>query len=335
MVCVLYCRTGSNSPDALSEGFVNYQKGAPATSQAASHAPTVSHQTIQESMRLMLLVRAYQVNGHLKSKLDPIGIDNRKVPIELDPALYGFTEADLEREFFIGTWRMKGFLSEDRPVRKLKDILQRLEESYCGSIGYEFMHVPDRDRCNWLRERIETAEKRTYSKNRKTRILCHFGLGARCRAYSAVRLDQCVGRAQDRLAWSTMFENFLSTKYTAAKRFGLEGGESLIPGMKAMIDRAAELGVESVVIGMPHRGRLNVLGNVVRKPLAQIFSEFQGGVRPNKDGGYTGSGAPPRVFPLLCLLPLALPPFGSAWIWVPGCTVNDPLTTRASFAQAT
>ena len=73
--------------------------------------------------------------------------------------------------FFIGTWRMKGFLSEERPVRKLRDILKRLEESYCGSIGYEYMHVPDRDRCNWMRERIETAEKRTYSKKRKTRIL--------------------------------------------------------------------------------------------------------------------------------------------------------------------
>jgi len=257
---------GSTSPDALSEGFVNYQKGqAPALAYPSAAGAALSHQTIQESMRLMLLVRAYQVNGHLKSKLDPIGLDNREIPIELDPALYGFTEADLDREFFIGTWRMKGFLSEDRPVRKLRDILQRLEESYCGSIGYEYMHVPHRDRCNWMRERIETAEKRTYSKKRKTRIL-------------------------DRLAWSTMFENFLSTKYTAAKRFGLEGGESLIPGMKAMIDKAAELGVESVVIGMPHRGRLNVLGNVVRKPLSHIFSEFQGGVRPNKDGGYTGSG---------------------------------------------
>jgi 2-oxoglutarate dehydrogenase E1 component len=94
----------------------------------------------------------------------------------------------------------------------------------------------------------------------------------------------------DRLAWSEMFENFLSTKYTAAKRFGLEGGETLIPGMKALIDRAADLGVESVTIGMPHRGRLNVLGNVVRKPLEQIFSEFQGGVKPSKEGGYTGSG---------------------------------------------
>ena len=97
-------------------------------------------------------------------------------------------------------------------------------------------------------------------------------------------------RMLDRLAWSEMFENFLSTKYTAAKRFGLEGGETLIPGMKALIDRAADLGVESVTIGMPHRGRLNVLGNVVRKPLAQIFSEFQGGVKPSKEGGYTGSG---------------------------------------------
>jgi len=216
-------------------------------------------------MRLMLLVRAYQVNGHMRSNLDPIGLDKRPRVIELEPSLYGFTEADLDREFFLGTWRMKGFLSEDRPVRKLRDIVKRLEEAYCGSIGYEYMHVPDRDRCNWLRERIETATKKSYSADRKKRIL-------------------------DRLAWGTMFENFLSTKYTAAKRFGLEGGETLIPGMKAMIDKAAELGVESIVMGMPHRGRLNILGNVVRKPLSHIFNEFQGGVRPDKEGGYTGSG---------------------------------------------
>jgi 2-oxoglutarate dehydrogenase E1 component len=124
------------------------------------------------------------------------------------------------------------------------------------------MHIPDRARCNWIRERVETAEPPNFSPARKRHIL-------------------------DRLAWSEMFESFLAAKYAAAKRFGLEGCETLIPGMKAMIDRAAELGVESIVMGMPHRGRLNVLANVVRKPMAQIFSEFTSGVRPVGGEGAT------------------------------------------------
>lgn len=235
------------------------------TGQAATNVG-LSGQTIQESMRLLLLVRAYQVNGHMKAKLDPLNLDDRKMPMELDPALYGFTEADLDREFFLGVWRMSGFLSENRPVQTLRAILSRLEQAYCGTIGYEYMHIPDRDRCNWLRDQIETQFPGKYGPSRKTVIL-------------------------DRLMWATDFENFLSQKWTAAKRFGLEGCETLIPGMKELIDRAADRGVENIVIGMPHRGRLNVLGNVVRKPLRQIFSEFSGGIKPVEDaGGYTGSG---------------------------------------------
>jgi len=250
-------------------------------------------EAIQKSMRLLLLVRAYQarahtsagalracspltrppllplaqVNGHSLANLDPLGLDNRPAPIELDPALYGFTEADLDKEFFIGTWRMSGFLSEERPVQTLRQVLSRLKQAYCGSVGYEYMHISDRNQCNWLRERIETPTQRAYSKRRKLIML-------------------------DRLAWADLFEAFLSNKYSAAKRFGLEGAETLIPGMKELIDRAAELDVSSIVIGMPHRGRLNVLANVVRKPLSQIFSEFAGGVRPSGEGPgvYTGSG---------------------------------------------
>ena len=115
----------------------------------------------------------------------------------------------------------------------------------------QYMHIPKRDQCNWLRERIELAGPFQFSTDDKKLML-------------------------DRLAWSDMFETFLANKYAAAKRFGLEGAESLIPGMKALIDRAADEGVHNVVIGMPHRGRLNVLGNVIRKPLRQIFTEFAG-----------------------------------------------------------
>jgi len=226
----------------------------------------ISGQTIQESMKLMLLVTAYQVNGHLKAKLDPLGFHQRQVPEVLKPEFYEFSEEDLDREFFIGVWKMSGFLSENRPVQTLRSILNRLEQTYCGSIGYEFMHIHDRDKCNWLRERIETPSPMEYSKERCKVML-------------------------DRLAWSTQFENFLATKWSTAKRFGLEGCEALIPGMKEMIDRSAALGVENIVMGMAHRGRLNVLGNVLRKPLRQIFSEFSGGAKPPVENElYVGTG---------------------------------------------
>ena len=227
-------------------------------------------QTIQESMRLMMLIRSYQISGHSIANLDPLALDEREMPISLDPSLYGFTEDDMDRDFFIGTWKMKGFLSEDRPVQTLRQILTRLKETYCGTVGYEYMHIQDREQCNWLRAKIETERKKQYSPERKQIIL-------------------------DRLAWGELFEGFLSNKYSAAKRFGLEGCGSLVPGFKEAIDKAAELGVEAITIGMPHRGRLNVLANVVRKPLQTIFNEFKGGPKlvdelPNTESQYTGSG---------------------------------------------
>eukprot|EP00955_Chlamydomonas_euryale_P119126 366573-Chlamydomonas_euryale.AAC.54 len=158
---------------------------------------------------------------------------------------------------------------EDRPTATLRHILKRLRETYCSTIGYEYMHINDTEKCDWIRNKIETIEPPKYSQKEKLQIL-------------------------DRVAWSELFERFLANKYSSAKRFGLEGGETLIPGMKTMIDQAADLGVENVVIGMPHRGRLNVLANVVRKPMRQIFSEFTG--KKLDVGGtsgaeeYTGSG---------------------------------------------
>ncbi|KAA3481792.1 2-oxoglutarate dehydrogenase, mitochondrial-like [Gossypium australe] len=256
-------RAWEADPNSVDESWDNFFRNF--VGQASGPAG-VSGQTIQESMRLMLLVRDYQVNGHLKSKLDPLGLEEREVPDELDPAFYGFTESDLDREFFIGVWSMSGFLSENRPVQTLRSILTRLEQSYCGSIGYEFMHIEEREKCNWLREKIETPTPMHYNKERRVLIL-------------------------DRLMWSTQFESFLATKMKTAKRFGLEGGETLIPGMKEMFDRAADLGVECICVGMSHRGRLNVLGNVFRKPLRQIFSEFDKNSKFEDESGlYTGTG---------------------------------------------
>ncbi|KAK6143283.1 hypothetical protein DH2020_023631 [Rehmannia glutinosa] len=256
-------RAWEQDPNSVDESWDNFFRNF--VGQATT-SPGISGQTIQESMRLLLLVRAYQVYGHMKAKLDPLDLEERPIPDDLDPALYGFTEADLDREFFVGVWRISGFLSENRPVQTLRAILKRLEQAYCGNIGYEYMHIADREKCNWLRDKIETPTPTQYSRQRRGVIL-------------------------DRLIWSTQFENFLAAKWTAAKRFGLEGCETLIPGMKEMFDRSADLGVESIVIGMSHRGRLNVLGNVVRKPLRQIFSEFSGGTKPVDEVGlYTGTG---------------------------------------------
>ncbi|KAE8712103.1 2-oxoglutarate dehydrogenase [Hibiscus syriacus] len=256
-------RSWESDPSSVDESWDNFFRNFVGQ---ASGRDGVSGQTIQESMRLMLLVRDYQVNGHLKSKLDPLGLEEREIPDELDPTFYGFTDTDLDREFFIGVWSMSGFLSENRPVQTLRSILTRLEQAYCGSIGFEFMHIEEREKCNWLREKIETPTPMHYNKDRRFVIL-------------------------DRLMWSTKFESFLATKMKTAKRFGLEGGETLIPGMKEMFDRAADLGVECIVVGMSHRGRLNVLGNVFRKPLRQIFSEFDKNSKFEDESGlYTGTG---------------------------------------------
>lgn len=251
-------------PEAVAQAYDAYEKGE-VTSPLAQAA--VSNQTIQESQKLLLLVRAYQILGHHAADLDPLGITEVEKRPELDPATYGFTEADLDREFFIGIWNQEGFLSEQRPVRTLREILTRLRETYCGTIGYEYMHIPDREKCNWIRARIETPDVEEFSQAKKLNVL-------------------------DRLTWSERFESFLNNKFTAAKRFGLEGCESLVPGMKALIDRSAELGTESIVIGMPHRGRLNVLANVMRKPMEQVFSEFAGKSPTAADGNetYMGSG---------------------------------------------
>jgi len=257
-----------NSPSDISQAYSSWKDGS-----EVSLSSDASHQTIKESMKLLMLIRAYQVTGHAVADIDPLKMMDRVRPDSLNPSNYGFTEQDMDREFFVGTWKSTGFLAEDVPMRTLRDIISRLEETYCGTIGYEYMHIPDMEKCNWIRARVETLEKKKYSKKRKLHLL-------------------------DRIAWSEMFESFLANKYTAAKRFGLEGAETLIPGMKALIDRSAELGVTDVIIGMPHRGRLNVLANVLRKPLPEVFCEFKGNkpdeAKPegiqNENEAYTGSG---------------------------------------------
>lgn len=235
-------------------------------SQTVSTGPVYSSAQIsefKEQTQIVNLIRAYQKLGHMAADLDPLNMEAKKSMPELDFRTYGFTDADLDREFNVGDKLFGGFLSIGRPKITLRNLLQRLDETYCSKIGVEFMHMQSLEQLNWIRDKFETVEHYKYSTEERVVIL-------------------------DRLMWATKFERVLATKFSSLKRFGLDGCEALIPGIKALIDRASDLGIEHIVMGMPHRGRLNVLANVVRKPLAAIFHEFTGGSALKDE--YTGSG---------------------------------------------
>ena len=220
---------------------------------------------VTNHLKVQLLVRAYQARGHHKARTDPLGIRGEAEafgyhrPKELELDHYQFTEADLDKEFALGPGILPRFKTETREKMTLREIRDACERLYCGSYGVEYIHIPDRDMCDWVRNRLEIPQPFKYSVDEKRRIL-------------------------DRLIWSSSFEAFLATKYPNDKRFGLEGAETLVPGMKALIDRSVDYGVKDIVIGMPHRGRLNVLSNVVRKPNESIFSEFGGSAEPSDEG---------------------------------------------------
>jgi 2-oxoglutarate dehydrogenase E1 component len=231
----------------------------PGTAAAGRGSEVMNH------LKVQLLVRAYQARGHHKAKIDPLGIRSQadlfgtSKPKELELDRYGFTEKDLDAEYTLGPGILPRFINEGREKMSLRDIIAACERLYCGSYGVEYIHIPDREQCDWIRDRVEIPQPYKYSTDEKRRIL-------------------------DRLIWSSSFESFLATKYPNDKRFGLEGCESLVPGMKALIDRSVDYGVKEIIIGMPHRGRLNVLSNVVRKPNESIFSEFGGSADADDEG---------------------------------------------------
>ncbi|PWW77299.1 2-oxoglutarate dehydrogenase, E1 component [Tuber magnatum] len=220
---------------------------------------------VTKHLKVQLLVRAYQVRGHHKANIDPLGIRSgaelggASQPRELDLDHYQFTEKDLDDEYTLGPGILPRFAVDGKEKMTLREIIAACERTYCGSYGIEYVHIADRDQCDWIRERVEIPTPWEYDNHEKRRIL-------------------------DRLIWSSSFESFLSHKYPNDKRFGLEGCEALVPGMKALIDRSVDHGVKDIVIGMPHRGRLNVLSNVVRKPNESIFSEFGGTAEPSDEG---------------------------------------------------
>jgi len=220
---------------------------------AADSSPIAS-----DSLGLSYLIHSYQVRGHEKANLDPLGLHSyrKAIPNELDYKFHGFTDADLDRKLnLLGTSSggNTGFLDilGHRPSVTLRQVVNNLEKTYCSTLGVEYMHMGSKEKCNWIRSQVESPKWMAFNKEKKLHIY-------------------------ERLTFADYFEKFCGNKFNTAKRFGLEGGESCIPGLKCMIDRGSELGLESFVFGMPHRGRLNVLTNVMRKPMPQIFKEFQG-----------------------------------------------------------
>ena len=204
-----------------------------------------SKQASQDSVRAIMLIRAYRIRGHLIADLDPLSIQEKKEHAELRPETYGFSKKDYNRKIFLD-----GVLGLE--YADLNQILKILKKTYCSTIGYEFMHMSDPEEKAWIRNRIEGPEKNiTFTTNGKKAILN--------------KIIQAEG-----------FEKYLHVKFVGTKRFGLDGGESLIPALEQIIKKGGNLGAKEIKIGMPHRGRLNVLANVMGKPFRAIFSEFFG-----------------------------------------------------------
>ncbi|XP_058835200.1 2-oxoglutarate dehydrogenase complex component E1 isoform X3 [Topomyia yanbarensis] len=218
----------------------------------------IDDKLIDDHLAVQAIIRSYQSRGHLVADIDPLGILNSDIQRDPEHNLRAnekvtrtymqFEEADMDRMFKLPSTTFIGGKEKFLPLR---EILSRLERAYCNKIGVEFMFINSLDQCNWIRERFETPNIMTYTNEEKRLILA-------------------------RLTRATGFEAFLAKKFSSEKRFGLEGCEIMIPAMKEVIDVSTKLGVESIIMGMPHRGRLNVLANVCRKPLNQIFSQFAG-----------------------------------------------------------
>lgn len=217
-----------------------------AQAQGIALSPTASIRATQDSIRALMLIRAYRVIGHLAADLDPLGLADRRVHRELMPETYGFTDADLDRPIFID--RVMGL-----NMATMREILAILRRTYCRQIGVQFMHITDPAQKGWIQKRIEGVEKDI-----------NFTVEGR----------KAILR---KLIEAETFEKFCDLKYTGTKRFGLDGGEAMVPALEQIIKRGGHLGVKEIVMGMAHRGRLNVLANVMSKPLRAIFKEFKGG----------------------------------------------------------
>jgi 2-oxoglutarate dehydrogenase E1 component len=203
-------------------------------------------QATRDSIHALMLIRAYRIRGHFHAKLDPLELEPEKNEEELDPRSYGFTDADMDRRIFLDKVLGLDFAS-------MREIVTILRRTYCQTLGVEFMHIANAAQKAWIQERIEGRDKEIHFTREGKRAILN-------------KLVEAEG-----------FEKFLDVKYTGTKRFGLDGGEALIPALEQIIKRGGNLGVKEIVLGMPHRGRLNVLTQVMGKPHRVLFHEFKGG----------------------------------------------------------
>jgi 2-oxoglutarate dehydrogenase E1 component len=216
------------------------------TGVAPAQTVADAREAARNSVRAIQLVRAYRAIGHFEADLDPLKLTPKTAHPQLDPLAHGFAEADLDRPVFLDG--VLGLTSTT--PRRMAEILKK---TYCGRIGYEFLHINDAEQKDWLQRRIEGPDKDIhFTLNGKKAILA--------------KLIEAEG-----------FEKFCALRFLGTKRFGLDGGESMIPALEQIIKRGGQMGVREIVLGMAHRGRLNVLANVLAKPYRQIFHEFQGG----------------------------------------------------------
>ena len=225
-----------NAADIARQANERLPQAAPADMRAAA----------RDSVRALMLIRAYRTRGHLAANLDPLGIETREPPSELDPASHGFGPHDLDRPIFID-----GVLGlESASINEMLSILKR---TYCGAFAVEFMHITDPAEKSWIQERIEGPDKAiAFTAEGKRAIL-------------------------NKLIEGDVFERFVHKRHPGTKRFGLDGGEAMLPALEQIIKRGGAMGVEEIILGMAHRGRLNVLAAVMGKPYRAIFHEFQGG----------------------------------------------------------
>ena len=209
--------------------------------------PNESHDNeyTANSLRARLLIRAYRIAGHLKADLDPLELAEKKYIPDLDPKTYGIEKSDLDKEVFIdGVFGINTI--------SIRELIKILEKNYCGKMGIQFMHIQDKEQRDWIMDKIENVKP------------------------NDIFTDKGKQAILERLTAAEFFETFLDKKYTGTKRFGLEGAESLIPALEQILKYGGKNGIEEVILGMPHRGRLNVLANFMNKPFSAIFSEFQG-----------------------------------------------------------
>lgn len=217
----------------------------------------VNEKALHDSVQAYRLVNAYRARGHLDSDLDPLGLRKRAPHPELKPEYYGFTVADYDRPIYLG-----GTLGFEKAT--LRQIITRCQETYCGKIGVEYTHIQDPEQKAWIQERIEAVHNRTdFSDDGKKAIL-------------------------QRLTAAEGFEKFLHVKYPGTKRFGIDGGEAMVPAIEQIMKRGGQLGLKEIVVGMAHRGRLNVLTNVMGKSFTSMFSLFMG--KSDNPEGVLGSG---------------------------------------------